>query len=356
MNILHIIEDKKFIKSCEVTFNSSNLNNLYLSKGEVTDDFILENKIHSVFFHFLDVKDINYILTCKVKVKFVWFFWGGDGFMLDKYYNRFLLKKTILLRLKCEFKKSYSAGIKCFVKSLIPSIMKRSTFNKKMLESIKYIDWIIPVIPGDIELLKNDYNLINKTFHFNYVTPYFFNNAFTETPSFESGKNILLGNSSSYTNNHLEAIDLLNRNIGERKVIIPLNYGDSTYANEISKIAKNKLGSSVLILREFLDYKEYNMIYTDCGIVILNHCRQQAVGNVVLGLVLGKTLYLREISTVYKFLKANNFIVRNVEDIRMFGIEEISEEEKRINYNLCFEVFGLEAIKLKVNNFFKNHI
>ncbi|MDZ7680670.1 MAG: hypothetical protein U5J63_02895 [Fodinibius sp.] len=51
-----------------------------------------------------------------------------------------------------------------------------------------------------------------------------------------SGSNILLGNSSSATNNHLEAFELLqNLELRDRKVVTPLSYGCHKYAKAITE-------------------------------------------------------------------------------------------------------------------------
>ncbi len=50
------------------------------------------------------------------------------------------------------------------------------------------------------------------------------------------GHNILLGNSSNMTGNHLDALDILkSKGIGRRKIICPLSYGDPKCAVLIGK-------------------------------------------------------------------------------------------------------------------------
>lgn len=75
-----------------------------------------------------------------------------------------------------------------------------------------------------------------------------------------------------------------------------------------------------------------------CGNVIMNHVRQQAVGNIILMLYLGAKIYLRKENPIYSFLKENNFTVYLVEDIlndpsildKKLTIDEIESNRRRL--------------------------
>ncbi|MDM1444012.1 TDP-N-acetylfucosamine:lipid II N-acetylfucosaminyltransferase [Myroides odoratimimus] len=348
MRILHIIDDVKFIESCRQLFNVDNVDNYYLKKGEVSDSYLTNNRIDIVCIHYLDNSDVEFILNCQVNVKYVWFFWGGDGFCLGKYYNRFLQLKTNLFRVRCEFKKSNKLGVQNLIKTLFPWVIDYQQGYKNKLKAIKKIDIIVPVMPGDYKILSSDYGLKMPFLHLNYITPYFFNNSRKESPSFSNGKDILLGNSASYTNNHFEIIDVLTKVEGEENIYIPLNYGDDILGKKVKNYAVKNLGEKAKVLREFLSFDEYTKVYDTCGVIILNHIRQQGVGNIIMALVLGKTLYLRDDSTVYKFLKEKGFIFKNIKDINTKGITYILESDKLVNYDLCYEVFGKDIAKKKI--------
>ncbi len=118
------------------------------------------------------------------------------------------------------------------------------------------------------------------------------------------GANILLGNSSTPTNNHVEAFDLIEDiNIGNRKIICPLSYGDKVYADMIIRNGKNRFGDNFIPLVDFMPLHEYNSFISKCGIVIMNHYRQQATGNILTMIWLGAKVFLNENSTTYSFLK-----------------------------------------------------
>jgi hypothetical protein len=350
MNFLHIIEDDKFVKSCEETFNIESHQNFFLKKGNVSDSYILLNKIDVVFIHYLSLDDANFILNCKLKIKFVWFFWGADGFVFGKYYNRFLLKKTRIVRLKNEFSKSMKEGIKCLTKTIFPLLIDKGSISKIFKSAINRFDVVVPVMPLDYNMLRTDYGFTSKMVHLNYLTPFFFDNVEVNSPKFKSGNNIMLGNSASYTNNHIELIDVLYKVGFGRQVIIPLNYGDKKYSSIVSNYASNKLKENAVILNDFLEYNEYCSIVDSCGVLIMNHIRQQAVGNVLLGLLTGKTIYLRKESSVYEYLTSKGFLIKKIEDIDFEGIVMLKESELIENYHLAFRFFGKQAVKNNINN------
>lgn len=118
-----------------------------------------------------------------------------------------------------------------------------------------------------------------------------------------SGRHIFLGNSSSATNNHLEAFELLqNLGLGDRKVVTPLSYGCPKYAKAIIKEGKKLLPDNFMPLTSFLPLEEYNKIISECGIVIMNHYRPQAVGNIITSLYLGAKVFLND-TDVYRYFK-----------------------------------------------------
>jgi hypothetical protein len=54
---------------------------------------------------------------------------------------------------------------------------------------------------------------------------------------------------------------------------------------------------------DFMPLHDYNNYLEQCGIVIMNHYRQQAVGNVLTMLWMGAKVYLDERNSLYHYLK-----------------------------------------------------
>jgi hypothetical protein len=116
-----------------------------------------------------------------------------------------------------------------------------------------------------------------------------------------SGGDILLGNSASATNNHLEAFDLLSGfDLKDRKMVTPLSYGCPRYAREIKSEGTKQFGDRFVPLTSFLPIEEYNLIMSNCGIVIMNHYRPQAVGNIIAALYMGSKVFLND-TNIYQY-------------------------------------------------------
>ena len=118
-----------------------------------------------------------------------------------------------------------------------------------------------------------------------------------------NGPDILLGNSASATNNHLEAMNLLNRqNIEDRCIYTPLSYGRKKYANAIISEGKKLFPDCFKPLTTFLPLEEYNEIISRCGIVIMNHYRPQGMGNIITSLYMGAKVFLND-TDAYNYFK-----------------------------------------------------
>ncbi|BCV57506.1 hypothetical protein TUM17384_14510 [Shewanella algae] len=124
-----------------------------------------------------------------------------------------------------------------------------------------------------------------------------------------------MGNSSTYSNNHIEAIDLLSEILDEQQVISPLGYGDGQYRQYVIDYGRKKLNKKFVPLVDYLPIDTYIGLLKSCGYVVMNHVRQQAVGNIIVMLYLGAKLFLRSDNVVYQFLKSNGAIIYSVEEL-----------------------------------------
>ncbi|WP_283642105.1 TDP-N-acetylfucosamine:lipid II N-acetylfucosaminyltransferase [Croceibacter atlanticus] len=332
--ILHVIDDSKFIEMCADTFDVKGIKNTFITSNEFnTYDY----KPDIIVVHFLRLNIKDKLLGMSIPI--VWFFWGGDGFGLGKFYNIFLSKKTKHLRMKLAFKKGLRRGLNVFFKTNFPFIIDKFSSGKDILKLIKKIDVIVPIMPGDYYLLKQKYNLQNKMFHINYVNTLLSN---IETANQSFGNNILLGNSASYTNNHIEIIDHLSEiDLSGRKVVIPINYGDKEYAKFIEHYSEVKLGEKAFVLIDFLPFDEYQKIIESCSVMIMNHKRQQGLGNIIQALCSGVRIILNKESTIYDYLVKNDFIINHTNDLEC--LFPLNKDEIIHNKQKCLEVFGKQT-------------
>lgn len=118
------------------------------------------------------------------------------------------------------------------------------------------------------------------------------------------GENVLIGNSATSTNNHLEIIDLLAQSETgrKRKIYCPLSYGSDQYRNLVAQYGQSQLGDAFVPLIEFMPFAEYQKILNSCGYIFMNHLRQQALGNIALALVNGAKLFIQERNPLSRWL------------------------------------------------------
>ena len=145
---------------------------------------------------------------------------------------------------------------------------------------------------------------VDKEFRITYVK-----GAMTPPINPGSRNHVLLGNSATPTNQHWEALLTLKASDFEpASILIPLNYGDMEYANWISTKARALFGSTVSCLRDFLPLNEYQQQISECGMVIMNQTRQQALGNVFWALNSGKRVFLNPNGFNFQYLTAKDVI------------------------------------------------
>jgi hypothetical protein len=117
-----------------------------------------------------------------------------------------------------------------------------------------------------------------------------------------TGHDILLGNSSTLTNNHIEAMRILSKlDMRGRKVVVPLSYGDMEYREEVIRVGYALLGESFVPLAGFMPLSEYNQVVSSCGNLVMNHIRQQAMGNIGAALIRGGKIFLRPENPIYRY-------------------------------------------------------
>lgn len=129
---------------------------------------------------------------------------------------------------------------------------------------------------------------------------------------------ILLGNSATPTNQHWEALlTLKESNFEVISILMPLSYGDEEYADWISSKARTLFGSVVTCLRDFLPLEEYKQHIGKCGMVVMNHSRQQALGNIYWALNAGKRVLLNPEGINYQHLSKQEVMCEPLNAIQL---------------------------------------
>lgn len=147
-----------------------------------------------------------------------------------------------------------------------------------------------------------------------------------------NGKNILVGNSATPTNNHLDAFELLVKAgiPSDSNIVVPLSYGDPNYRDKVIAAGKNLFGDNFKPITEFMSMDEYISLLSSCSSVVMNHLRQQAAGNLFIMAYLGARLYLDSENPIYEELRSMGLTVNT--------LAELSLDSEHLNSPLDYEV------------------
>jgi hypothetical protein len=140
---------------------------------------------------------------------------------------------------------------------------------------------------------------------------------FERGPQVMDGPDILIGNSATASNNHLEAFELLRDRLTTGRLVVPLSYGDTGYGQRVAAIGRDRFGERLDALTQWMPLDAYNDRVRRCGFVVMNHRRQQAVGNIGAALYKGATLYLRTENPLFAFYRGLGIHLRSVDELAL---------------------------------------
>lgn len=363
IKILHIFPDDKFFDSVSEYFDSfSKLENYYVfytKQKNYTFKYIKKTKkilivnkwkdyikyINDEKFDFVYLQAmyppyiINHISPNK---KVVWWCFGFEIYN----FNAYLCKPIISLNLykpKTERSRDIENRKNNIIKLYIKALFYLLFINSQKMRAIKRVDYFSPVLPIDYELMKKYCKCFSaKPFMYNGVP------GFPPKDDYryilEYG-NILIGNSLTYENNHLDIFDVI-KNIGRnerQKLIIPINYGNA-YGGADNFIKISNL-SNVLFLKDFMDKEKYFSLLKSVSHAIYGNIRQQAMGNIYWCLRNGVKLYLYKDSVIYKQLKDFGYKVFTIDnDLSEQSLKEtLSKQDAKDNYDLFYKISQSKA-------------
>ncbi|MBE0675905.1 MAG: TDP-N-acetylfucosamine:lipid II N-acetylfucosaminyltransferase [Bacteroidales bacterium] len=243
-----------------------------------------------IYFHSLayDPSLLFWSMNKRILKRSTWIIWGFDLYAFQK--RELSLRTRIYERLR-------RSVIPCFPEIAAyveeDAVLARSMYGS----TADYIQILYP-IPVDKELLGGEIK--------------------------EGGPlNILMGNSGDPANCHREMIEILSVFAGEDIVITcPLSYGGSSvYIQDIISEGERVFGEKFRPLLSILDPGSYAGVLKNTDIALMNHRRQQGLGNILSLLYLGKKVYLRKDTSSYAFFMRNGCKVYDIEDIRGVGFE-----------------------------------
>jgi dTDP-N-acetylfucosamine:lipid II N-acetylfucosaminyltransferase len=144
---------------------------------------------------------------------------------------------------------------------------------------------------------------------------------------------VIIGNSRSIFNNHIDIIDLIeNAHLSEQvHFLIPFSYGvELNYTREIRRRVKSAQ-KDIELLETFMSYDSYFDLVSTAKAAVFNGYRQMAMGNICEAINSGLKVYLNTHNVIYKWLKDSG--------LKIFTIEEFASDLESNNLELDSEDF-----------------
>lgn len=218
-------------------------------------------------------------------------------------------------------------------------------FRKK---AIARVSNICSIFMEDFELACKWYDVKAQNHEMITLYPYALNlttnNEFENREKISSEKTILLGNSASKTNDHIEALDCLYSCKNEiKKILCPLSYGgEASYIKRVIKHGESLFGNKFVPLCQFIPKDDYFSMMNDVDVGVFNYARQEGLGNIWSLMMQGKTIYMKHETSTTSFFRRNNIVVKDIEDLKTKGLELLEYDILKSNIEILEPLIGVE--------------
>ena len=374
--ILHLTTDEKFIDGIHYLFEKAfpkkneflvilppgnprlrfikNMNNL---KTLINSPDLIKNledecgQADLVVFHGMNLMWANLINKAKSTFNFMYVVWGAEIYLNPLLYkNNLYGPLTHELKIKLNNSFNFVERLKKVYRSFRYRSLMKEDIQKEfriVKDALKRIPRIGVPFKEEFDLYK-EFDIISDTAVLQKLAYYPLEFIVKNIDiSKKPGDNIWIGNSSAFSNNHLESLEILSKfKIQNRKIMVPLSYGPKKSIKHIKLKGESLFGQNFKPLTTFLPLKQYNELIQSCGIVIMNQYRQQAVGNILAAVYIGSKVFLNENNTIYHFLKRIGCYVFSIQndlekanhDITM--LDNLSENQIKNNQLILKNEFG----------------
>ena len=342
--ILHVIYNEKFAAPFIDFVEKHNLsgNHFFLFfGGESTDKFPLP-----------DLPNVDILHNEDSQFKKLKYFYTADKIIIHSLFNPYLVK--FLYKHSWLLKKCYLImwGGDLYYHVLAKDTPDYEILEKRRKKVIGKMGHILGYVKGDYELAQKWYGA-KSTYHKCFKYPSNLYKEYDIKPKKQSITiNIQLGNSSDPTNNHIDVLKKLEQyKDKDIKIFTPLSYGDSKYAKEVIETGETIFGDKFIALTEFIPFEKYLEFLGEIDIAIFAHNRQQAMGNTITLLGLGKKVYMRSDVTPWKLFEEIDVKVFDVNDITL---DSIDEKVKIDNQKIIKNYFSEENYLKQLQNIFES--
>ncbi|GAA5415782.1 TDP-N-acetylfucosamine:lipid II N-acetylfucosaminyltransferase [Paraliobacillus ryukyuensis] len=235
----------------------------------------------------------------------------------------------------------------------------KSNINENMRKKIiKNVRGVITHVKSDYELAKKWYGTKGEYYYSSLYPSNLYQKFPYNNEMINSNKTyIQIGNSADPSNNHFEVLDKLQKyNDLDIELICPLSYGNREYASQVIEYGKKFFGDKFIPVTEFQPFDEYRNLLAKIDVAIFNHNRQQALGNIITLLGLGKKVYLRKEITTWQFCIDHDLKIYSANDELGDIFIHMSMSDKRNNINKITTQFSEKKLMQDWNTIFEGDI
>lgn len=228
--------------------------------------------------------------------------------------------------------------------------LKEWIVNQMRIPVIKGIQNFVTIFKGDYDYLDQKFGLGGKIHPAIVYESNIFKHKELDHFNNDGPLKVMVGNSASDSNDHPEVFFKLKEMSDQNfEIISPLSYGNKKNKQRVIKLGKELFGERFHALESFMPLDEYNQMISKIDIVVFNHRRQQALGNIVTFLGYGKKVYLHPETSLAKYFKEKGV---KFFDLKDFSFDRISDVDREINIRIIKELFNYQVYKEQLNDLF----
>lgn len=219
---------------------------------------------------------------------------------------------------------------------------------------IRKVGHLVTYIEGDVALARQWYGA-KGTYHecIMYLSNVADPRLTAEVPGNieKRGVNILIGNSADPANNHIEALErLLPYKDQDIKIYAPLSYGGQSHAKEVIAQGQEWFGDKFVPMTDFMPLEQYLEFLKSLDIAIFNHRLQQAMGNTITLLGMGRTVFMRSEVSQWRFLDGLGIKLNDVKDLTL---KQLRKEDARKNARIVHSYFSKATLIKQLSDIFE---
>ena len=373
MKILHLISDHQVVErtlgvyenifpDCNDVLVFSNDSNFKRLKKDYRDRIVNKNNLTTiannydfsdvtyVIAHYLTMEKIDFIKLIPYNIHVCWEIYGGD--LYDQFLEPGGYKMYYTSPLdfdKYGFYKKHLLFI--FNCALYIKYRNKYIFRHQLNKQFDYIS-------GRVNSLqyccKYDASFVEEHAHRSIHSYEVFNYSLStvlgelKDVDFYEGSDIMVGNSASFSNNHLYVMNYLKKiSLPQNlKYILPLSYGgNQRYAEYVERIYKSVFDTQIETFRQYIPLHEYNKTFLRLKAVILSSWRQESQGTAIMAFYLGLKVFMSYKSPLYKWFVECGFIVFTIENANANDfVESLSIDDKKKNRELVLNRYSESCI------------